>query len=215
MMTSATAFQHMVWQGQGVFLLRRCEHLRSVTCRWQPQPSQRATLVDCPELRTVHPQAAHKSLGCCFCHHVWQHTQALHHLQPSAYVLQALFLQALLPCCSRVLQDHLLPEEYVSTMRDHMLDKCPVSPWQEVSQIIIEDLGAPPEALFKQFSKTPIASASLAQVGGMGKACLAALHAATQQPCHRAYNQSNSQRVYMHKCSCLVCAACSGGQLCS
>lgn len=25
------------------------------------------------------------------------------------------------------LQDHLLPMEYVSTMRDHLLDKCPVS----------------------------------------------------------------------------------------
>jgi aarF domain-containing kinase len=64
-----------------------------------------------------------------------------------------------------VLQDHLLPEEYVMTMRQHMLDKCPVSSYAEVRQIIQEDLGAPPEQLFKQFSKTPIASASLAQVG--------------------------------------------------
>lgn len=63
-----------------------------------------------------------------------------------------------------VLQDHLLPEEYVMTMRQHMLDKCPVSSYAEVRQIIQEDLGAPPEQLFKQFSETPIASASLAQV---------------------------------------------------
>lgn len=50
-------------------------------------------------------------------------------------------------------------------MREHMLDKCPVSSYAEVRQIIQEDLGAPPEQLFKQFSETPIASASLAQVG--------------------------------------------------
>jgi len=63
-----------------------------------------------------------------------------------------------------VWQDHLLPEEYVSTMKAHMLDRCPVSSWSEVQQIITEDLGAPPDKLFKQFSPTPIASASLAQV---------------------------------------------------
>jgi hypothetical protein len=45
-----------------------------------------------------------------------------------------------------------------------MLDKCPVSAWSEVAQIIKEDLGQPPEVLFKEFSHTPIASASLAQV---------------------------------------------------
>lgn len=73
-----------------------------------------------------------------------------------------------LPC----LQDHLLPEEYVVTMRQHMLDKCPVSAWPEVAQIIREDLGQPPEVLFKEFSTTPIASASLAQVG-----CLLPRHA--------------------------------------
>jgi hypothetical protein len=50
------------------------------------------------------------------------------------------------------------------TMRQHMLDKCPVSGWPEVAQIISEDLGQPPEALFRDFSHTPIASASLAQV---------------------------------------------------
>lgn len=52
------------------------------------------------------------------------------------------------------------------TMREHMLDKCPVSDYDEVRAIIQEDLGAPPEQLFKQFSETPIASASLAQVCG-------------------------------------------------
>ena len=34
----------------------------------------------------------------------------------------------------------------------------------QVRQTIIEDLGQPPEALFRDFAQTPIASASLAQV---------------------------------------------------
>ncbi|KAL4422859.1 hypothetical protein ABPG75_009056 [Micractinium tetrahymenae] len=60
--------------------------------------------------------------------------------------------------------DHLLPSEYVQTMREHMLDRCPVSTYQQVRQTIVEDLGQPPEQLFASFSAKPIASASLAQV---------------------------------------------------
>mmetsp|Transcript_33405 Transcript_33405/g.79191 ORF Transcript_33405/g.79191 Transcript_33405/m.79191 type:complete len:530 (-) Transcript_33405:81-1670(-) len=60
--------------------------------------------------------------------------------------------------------DHLLPEEYVVTMRKHLLDKCPVSPWEEVRATIKEDLGAYPEELFAEISREPMASASLAQV---------------------------------------------------
>ena len=63
------------------------------------------------------------------------------------------------------MQDHLLPEEYVLTMRATMLDACPASGYAEVARIIAEDLGSPPEALFAEFDRTPIASASLAQVG--------------------------------------------------
>jgi hypothetical protein len=62
------------------------------------------------------------------------------------------------------LQEHLLPEEYVQTMRRTMLDQCPVSSYSEVSRTITEELGSPPEALFALFEERPIASASLAQV---------------------------------------------------
>ena len=61
-------------------------------------------------------------------------------------------------------QDHLMPEEYVLTMRRTMLNACPASSYAEVARIIAEELGSPPEALFAQFDAVPIASASLAQV---------------------------------------------------
>lgn len=61
-------------------------------------------------------------------------------------------------------QDHLLPEAYVTTMREHALDKCPVSSYEDVCRTFSEDLGALPEDLFATFEKEPIASASLAQV---------------------------------------------------
>jgi aarF domain-containing kinase len=59
--------------------------------------------------------------------------------------------------------DYLLPEEYVFTMRAHLLDRCPVSSWNSVRQTILEDLKAPPEVIFSEIEQTPIASASLAQ----------------------------------------------------
>jgi ABC1 atypical kinase-like domain len=63
-----------------------------------------------------------------------------------------------------LVQDHLLPSDYVLLMRAHALDKCPVSSYEEVSRIVREDLGAPPHELFADFERAPIASASLAQV---------------------------------------------------
>tara|TARA_R110002050_G_scaffold152736_3_gene280219 strand:+ start:47 stop:694 length:648 start_codon:yes stop_codon:yes gene_type:complete len=59
---------------------------------------------------------------------------------------------------------YLLPMEYVETMKA-TLDCTPTSGEREVRRIIQEDLGAPPEELFQSFDYTPIASASLAQVG--------------------------------------------------
>ncbi|KAF5843718.1 ABC1 family-domain-containing protein [Dunaliella salina] len=60
--------------------------------------------------------------------------------------------------------NHLLPEEYVMTMRNNLLDRCPVSSYKEVSKIIRKDLGDAPDKIFKRFEHYPIASASLAQV---------------------------------------------------
>ena len=61
-------------------------------------------------------------------------------------------------------QDHLLPCEYVVLMREHLLDRCPVSSPRDVRAVVEEDLGAPLERLFAHFEAAPVASASLAQV---------------------------------------------------
>ena len=79
-------------------------------------------------------------------------------LQPA--VFQALVMQSVVS-----LQDHLLPEEYVRTFRENLLDKCPVSSYLQVARTIDEEFGSPPSSLFAEFEEEPIASASLAQVG--------------------------------------------------
>ena len=86
-------------------------------------------------------------------------------LEMCAELLQA--DSGLAPCCC-CHQDHLLPAEYVQTMRDNLLDRCPVAPYKEVAAVIEQDLGAAPSALFASFDPTPVASASLAQVGAGG-----------------------------------------------
>jgi aarF domain-containing kinase len=58
----------------------------------------------------------------------------------------------------------LLPEAYITTMRDHALDRCPMSPYEAVSKTIQEDFGKPPHEVFASFDEVPFASASLAQV---------------------------------------------------
>ena len=50
------------------------------------------------------------------------------------------------------------------TLRQSMLDKCPITPFSVVVRTIFEELGAPPSELFAEFDEEPIASASLAQV---------------------------------------------------
>ena len=60
--------------------------------------------------------------------------------------------------------DHLLPSQYVATMRASMLDACPPSPPADVEAVIVAELGAPPGELWASFDPAPVAVASLAQV---------------------------------------------------
>ena len=44
-------------------------------------------------------------------------------------------------------QEYVVPEEYVQTMRESMLKRCPVSSYEEVRQVFAKDLGESPETV--------------------------------------------------------------------
>ncbi|PPR92730.1 hypothetical protein GOBAR_AA27933 [Gossypium barbadense] len=60
--------------------------------------------------------------------------------------------------------EYLIPQEYVLTMRESMLNKCPVSSYDQVCEVFKKELGETPDKVFDEFDPKPIASASLAQV---------------------------------------------------
>lgn len=60
--------------------------------------------------------------------------------------------------------DYIVPQEYVQLMRASLLKRCPVSSYDQVRKVCIQELGGPPEEIFEEFDPTPLASASIAQV---------------------------------------------------
>ncbi|KAK2388031.1 protein ACTIVITY OF BC1 COMPLEX KINASE 8, chloroplastic [Trifolium repens] len=60
--------------------------------------------------------------------------------------------------------EYLVPQEYVQTMRESMLNKCPVSSYEQISDVFKKEFGETPDKVFAEFDPVPIASASLAQV---------------------------------------------------
>ncbi|XP_044460547.1 putative ABC1 protein At2g40090 [Mangifera indica] len=60
--------------------------------------------------------------------------------------------------------EYLVPQEYVQIMRESMLNKCPVSSYDQVCEVFKKELGETPDKVFEEFDPVPIASASLAQV---------------------------------------------------
>jgi len=61
------------------------------------------------------------------------------------------------------LRPDLLPKEYIREL-GNLQDKVPPFPYNKVEKIIKEELGKPIDKLFSEFSKEPIASASISQV---------------------------------------------------
>lgn len=59
--------------------------------------------------------------------------------------------------------ESLIPDEWIETFIPMQM-AAPTSPYKEVRRLILEDLGRPLEEIFSEFSETPVASASLAQV---------------------------------------------------
>ncbi len=59
--------------------------------------------------------------------------------------------------------DHILPEAYISVLQSLFCD-CPITSYDDVREVVREELGDYPEKIFEEFEKEPIASASLAQV---------------------------------------------------
>jgi ubiquinone biosynthesis protein len=57
----------------------------------------------------------------------------------------------------------MLPPAYVVEL-SKLQDEIPPSPYEPFRQVVIEELGAPPEEIFEEFNPDPIASASLGQV---------------------------------------------------
>jgi aarF domain-containing kinase len=59
--------------------------------------------------------------------------------------------------------DYLIPEEYTEVLSS-LFDDTPQTDYEDVRQVVREELGKDPEDLFDDFDHSPIASASLAQV---------------------------------------------------
>lgn len=59
--------------------------------------------------------------------------------------------------------DHLLPPDYINILQSLFSD-CPTTSYDDVREVVREELGDYPEVIFELFEKEPIASASLAQV---------------------------------------------------
>ncbi|EPS72759.1 hypothetical protein M569_01996, partial [Genlisea aurea] len=60
--------------------------------------------------------------------------------------------------------EYLVPDEYVQIMRQSLLNRCPVSSYEQVLEVFKKELGVTPDEFFDEFDPVPIASASIAQV---------------------------------------------------
>lgn len=57
----------------------------------------------------------------------------------------------------------VLPREWTSTMAP-LQDKCEATPYEDIAELVLSDMGQPIDELFDNFDPVPIGVASLAQV---------------------------------------------------
>lgn len=57
-------------------------------------------------------------------------------------------LQSLLYLTPSLMQEYLVPQEYVQIMREYMLNKCPVSPYDQVCEVFKKELGETPDKVY-------------------------------------------------------------------
>ncbi len=81
-------------------------------------------------------------------------------LQQAALSLKGLLIKVCQFMSARV---DLLPEAYTKAL-SLLQDQVPPAPYQEIRARIVEELGSPPETIFRVFHENPVASASLGQV---------------------------------------------------
>ncbi|GFP97640.1 putative abc1 protein at2g40090 [Phtheirospermum japonicum] len=89
------------------------------------------------------------------------HTRSAHRLQELCFKNGGIYIK-LGQHISQL--EYLVPDEYVQIMRQSMLNKCPVSSYDQVLEVFKKELGGEPDEIFAEFDPVPIASASLAQV---------------------------------------------------
>ncbi|MEL7220097.1 MAG: AarF/UbiB family protein, partial [Bacteroidota bacterium] len=90
--------------------------------------------------------------------------QSLHQRNAERVKIAVLELQGLFIKVGQLLSilSNFLPEAFQEPL-DSLQDQVPPRPVAEVRERIIQELGAPPEALFADFTETPLAAASIGQ----------------------------------------------------
>jgi aarF domain-containing kinase len=89
-----------------------------------------------------------------------EHLRSAQQIYRVAARLEGLLIKACQFISSRA---DVAPPEYVSVL-SRLQDQVPARPFRQVAAQVRRELGAHPDALFASFSRTPVASASLAQV---------------------------------------------------
>src|SRR5688572_5980142 len=88
------------------------------------------------------------------------HRRSAERLYTVAVRQQGLLIKTLQFLSSR---PDIVPDEYIAVF-SHLQDEVPPEPFEVIRQVVEREMGQPLETLFREFERTPVASASLAQV---------------------------------------------------